>query len=180
MLLHMLFYVRRCLAFQLYKYPGPVDVGIVARKLKQEHPAWKLPERRVNKFVKRYQSQHKNPAGADDDETVATAQKVVSSPRNLFRLFSPKSKSSALTEEVAAGVAGANQESAPTSPKAPPSPAQVADEVEPEVSPEKATPDEEPDETTLAEVPSRDMAYDTDDNIVNSKELCHCEACSIM
>ncbi|OEU22616.1 hypothetical protein FRACYDRAFT_259146 [Fragilariopsis cylindrus CCMP1102] len=81
----------------LKDYAGPVNVSIVTKKIKIEHPNWKLPERRVNKFVKRYMSKEKNPAGADDDASVSTNQykneKKASSPsRSLFRMFSSRSK----------------------------------------------------------------------------------------
>ena len=46
-------------------------MSLVTKKLQKEHPEWKLQERRVNKFVRRYTKGHKNPAGADDDATAA-------------------------------------------------------------------------------------------------------------
>jgi len=75
-------------------YIGPVNVSIVTQNIKTLHPNWKLPERRVNKFVKRYMSKDKNPAGADDDATVIQykKKKATSPSRSLFRMISSRSK----------------------------------------------------------------------------------------
>jgi hypothetical protein len=167
----------------LFKYPGPVNVGIVTTKLQKEHPSWKLPERRVNKFVKRYQSKHKNPAGADDDETAAV-YKSRGSTRNLFRLFSPnKGKNVTVPEEPAVIPVEPQQEAAPIIAMTPPSTVKEVEDVasEPEVAaPEKVEPAEPDDEGDLTEVPSKDIAYETDDNVASGKEAFHCDVCNIM
>lgn len=155
---------------------------IVTSMIQKEHTSWKLPERRVNKFVKRYQSQHKNPAGADEDETVATdgnPTKRLSS--SLIRMFSPrKSKNAVPAEEP---TTPAHQEAAPstvaTASSPVPIPEKEAEDVsEPVVSPEKVV--EPDDKDALMEVPSKDIAYETDDNVVSGKEAFHCDVCNIM
>ena len=72
----------------------------VAGKLKEEHPTWKLPERRVKKFVKKYISEKEaNPPATDDEDASADKKpslKKFSSPsRSIRRLFSPKKKKDA-------------------------------------------------------------------------------------
>ena len=79
------------------KHNGPVDVANVAGKIKTEHPTWNLPERRVNKFVKRYMSENeKNPSVTDDEDAPTDKKprsKKFSSPSRSFRrFFSPKGK----------------------------------------------------------------------------------------
>mmetsp|Transcript_13448 Transcript_13448/g.33848 ORF Transcript_13448/g.33848 Transcript_13448/m.33848 type:complete len:161 (+) Transcript_13448:40-522(+) len=75
----------------LKDHTGPVDLASVAEKIKAEHPTWKLPDRRIKKFVKKYESEHK----ATEDKR----SKMFSSPsKSIRRLFSPKSKKKVVEE----------------------------------------------------------------------------------
>ena len=73
---------------------------IISNKIQKEHPGWKLPDRRVKKFVRRHTKGHKNPAGADEDATLAvmstmtstkkTMTKLAARSTNLLRIISPR------------------------------------------------------------------------------------------
>jgi hypothetical protein len=193
----------------LAQYQGPVDVRIVTGMVQKDHPVWKLPERRVNKFVKRYQSQHTNPTGADDDETTSTSHNRPSSTRNVFRtMFSPKNKGNSssrtnnknysFNEPISPSTTAAQQQQQQEA--ALPSPARASSPIDPTPSVQQdgiGTPTEQ--EPTVAaatkevqeaqaldtdgglkETPSIDIAYETDDNVVTGKEAFHCDVCNIM
>jgi hypothetical protein len=171
-------------------------VSIVAKKIKTEHPNWKLPERRVNKFVKRYISKDKNPAGADDDASVYTNQykndKKASSPsRSLFRMFSSRSKKKNLLsppDQLESSLDTA-PEAAPEPVKeeendeeAPPAGEEVAKEIYKPADEEKL--EKEPKEeieqiTTEKDDIDKEIAYETDHDKVDSSNDCFA-SCSIM
>jgi hypothetical protein len=148
------------------QYEGPVDTSIVTKKLQDKHPKWKLPERRVNKFVKRFMSKHKNPAGADDDQT-ASMYKQTSSKRGFLGIFSPSKRNIlvATDPEVIPEQEPAEQE-IPVPEEKPASP--VKEETPP--SPEKE----------VAEATSKDIAYETDNSVVDGSQDCWGLSCSVM
>lgn len=168
------------------QYPGPVDVSIVTKKIQKQHPTWKVQERRVNKFVRRHAKGDKNPAGADDDATAAiygggSGSKSGSSARGLFRMFSSRRKNAVQTvsEEQEQP---APAESAPPKPSAPPEPMVDEKETTPGSPATSLTKNavESPGVTTpTTAVDDENVAYETDDNQVDSKAD-FCEACSIM
>jgi len=159
----------------LKDYEGPVDVKIVSDKLQTDHPNWKLPERRVNKFVKRYMNKHKNPAGADDDQTASMYKKQTSvKGRGLLGFFSPSKRKNLVSDPVIA------EEQLPESEAAPPTP-KAEDAGKDPASPDGKEADNEPDsEQVTAEVPSKDIAYETDNDVVDSHHDCWGLSCSVM
>ena len=181
------------------QYAGPVNVSIVTKKIKIEHPNWKLPERRVNKFVKRYMSKEKNPAGADDDASVSTNQykneKKASSPsRSLFRMFSSRSKKNNLLSPPDDQLGS----SLDTAPEAAPEPVRKEENAEEETPPvgeevaeetynpneeeklEKESKEEIEQITTEKDNIDKEIAYKTDLDKVDSSYDCCFASCSIM
>lgn len=140
--------------------------------LSKENPSWKLPERRVNKFLKRYQNKNKNVAGADDDATeIGDSTKSGSSNRSGFgklsKLFgrSKSSKKVVLSETAPPPVTEIKEPVKPVpKPEPVPEPEPIAEEEPPEpVVEEKALPD----------------VYE-DDNKSDDNQKCECNACCIM
>ena len=162
--------------------------------IKGEHPTWKLPGRRVNKFVKRYMNEHKNPAGADDDASVvdykvekkSSSSKFLSPLRSIRRMVSSKSKKKGLssTEDLLDITF-----EAPPSPGVEAAPEPVATPVvEKEVHPVEETQEQEAKSEPIVvavekEKLDKEIAYETDNDKVNDKvdssNDC-CTACSIM
>eukprot|EP00531_Pseudo-nitzschia_arenysensis_P016594 CAMPEP_0116138680 /NCGR_PEP_ID=MMETSP0329-20121206/12907_1 /TAXON_ID=697910 /ORGANISM="Pseudo-nitzschia arenysensis, Strain B593" /LENGTH=165 /DNA_ID=CAMNT_0003633671 /DNA_START=203 /DNA_END=700 /DNA_ORIENTATION=+ len=141
----------------LKDHTGPVDLASVAEKLKEDHPTWKLPDRRVKKFVKKYESEHKATEG-EEAPTTKSRPKMFSSPRKSIRnLFSSKSKKKA-TEELDTDSSVQPAEEAP-----------VAEE-EPVV--------EAPDDEKAEETPE-EIAYKTEVESVESSNDCFV-LCTIM
>lgn len=145
----------------------------VAGKLKEEHPTWKLPERRVKKFVKKYVSEKEaNPPATDDEDASAdkkpSVKKFSSPSRSIRRLFSPKKKKDA---PVAVDP--------DTSSDAPPVSAEDSAS-EPVIAEEDSVEEEEPDtveEENVVEEEKED-AYATEENAESSYD---CFApCAIM
>lgn len=68
-------------------------------KLAEYHPRWKLPTRRVRKFLKRHLNNHHDPSGADDDATVLTVKGTAPGKRFL-KLFKRKDKSKSMNNNV--------------------------------------------------------------------------------
>ena len=181
------------------QYAGPVNVSIVTKKIKIEHPNWKLPERRVNKFVKRYMSKEKNPAGADDDASVSTNQykneKKASSPsRSLFRMFSSRSKKNNLLSPPDDQL-GSSLDTAPEAAPEPVRKEENAEEGTPPVGEEVAEETYNPNEeeklekeskeeieqiTTEKDNIDKEIAYKTDLDKVDSSYDCCFASCSIM
>jgi hypothetical protein len=127
------------------------------------HPDWKLPERRVNKFLKRHLNSDKNPANADDDDTAISSEpnspkKRSSLVKPFTRLFGRKSPKKNVAPEQALLVTDI------TEPEPEPEPEPIIEEPEPVV------------EERSLDVPD---AYE-DDNNPSNKEKCECSACSIM
>lgn len=84
------------------QYKGPVTTSIVTRKVQTEHPSWKLNDKRMNKFIKRFMDSHRNVAGADDDQTASFR----SSKKGLFGRLSSR-KLSSVDDGAAGAAAGA-------------------------------------------------------------------------
>jgi hypothetical protein len=85
----------------------------------EHHPNWKIPERRVKKFLKRHLSQHANPAAADDDDdatmTTASSSKGPAAKRLLkFFKFTVKNKRKSTATQPQS-----TPEAAPTAPQDP-------------------------------------------------------------
>jgi hypothetical protein len=139
-------------------------VKIVTNKIQTAHPDWKLPERRVNKFVKRTMNKHKNPAGADDDQTASMYKQR--SGRGFFGFLSPTKRTNLLAD--------------------PPTAQEAVDAAEPESSVNEAAPptpikeEEGEPEQVIAEVASKDIAYETDNDVVESSNDCWGLQCSVM
>jgi hypothetical protein len=159
-------------------------VSIITRKIKTDHPNWKLPERRIKKFVKRYMSKDKNPAGADDDASVSTNQyknekKAFSPSRSLSRMFSSRSKKKNLSSPP-----DQLESSFDTAPEAAPEPAKEEEENE-EDTPVEETEKESKEEieqiiTTEKEDIAKEIVYETvDHDKVDSSNDCFA-SCSIM
>jgi hypothetical protein len=145
-----------------------VTTSIVTRKLQEEHANWKLTDRRVNKFVKRFMDKHKNPAGADDDQT-ASMYKKGSSKRGLFGIFSPSKRSNLVTdpepiEEETPNPATPKAEAPPT-PNDPESPEGAQDSA-------SSPPASSENEQVVQEVASKDIAYEQDNSVVDSPQDC--------
>ena len=147
--------------------------------LLKEHPNWRIPERRVKKFIKRHVNRHQDPAGADDD-TVTSAK--VGSPvgRALRRLIKPFSSSRNVKGAPPMIIEGGDI------PKTSPHPALKApkEEAPKEEAPKPMDKTAEPvPSTTVAETVEADfqdravIAYE-DDNI-GKKDKCECNACVI-
>lgn len=178
----------------LKEYNGPVNVTYVTQQIKKEHPTWKLPERRVNKFVKRYMSEDKNLAGADDDATAATEynktektpsspSKLSSSARSIRNLFSSKSsKKKGLSSRKFDMDTTSEVPSSPgveTAPE-PAAAAAVSEEKElPVEETKEELPSEEPIVAVEKEEPEKEIAYETDNEKVDSSNDCFA-LCSIM
>lgn len=131
---------------------------------------WKLPDRRVNKFVKRVMSKHKNPAGADDDQTTSM-YKPSSSKRGFLGIFSPSKRGNMVTDpDVIPEKEPATDAAPATVPEEDPaSPVKREDEETP-VSPEKEA----------VESTSKDIAYETDNSVVDGSQECWGLGCSVM
>jgi hypothetical protein len=153
-----------------------VDTSIVTKKLQAEHPNWKLLDRRVNKFVKRSMNKHKNPAGADDDQTASMYMRS-SSKRGIFGIFSPSKRTNLVTEPA---VIPDNKETkeVETTTKAVPDedPASLPKEENEETT--SPLPDNEKD--AVEETNNKDMAYETDNSVVESSHDCWGLSCAVM
>lgn len=152
------------------KHSKDIDAKELQKLLVSKHPDWKVPERRVNKFLKRYlnPNNQRSPASADDDETLwegvvdaegSTPTKKRKSGKFFTRIFSPRKNAVAVPESA--------PEAAPT----------------PVVSEEPEKKEEEPEVAEPAAVveASRDIenVYE-DDNKGSEKDKCECNACCIM
>lgn len=151
----------------------------------EAHPTWNLPERRVNKFVKRYMNAKNDPTEADKDDDDAEEKatpkspmkKLYSSPaRSLKRLFSAKSKKkNPFFPEDA--------DTASETPEPEPSPAEEAPRPEKgEGEPVDDKPEEdvvEESKPTEEEKIDKDLLYETDNDHVDSSNDCF-TGCSIM
>jgi hypothetical protein len=140
-----------------------VNAKVVQQKLATEHPDWKVPERRVNKFLKRHLNSDKNLANADDDATAFSLEPT--SPRKrssivkpFARLFGRKSSKKNFTPEQAPMVPDVIEQ------EPEPEPEPVVEELEPVV-----------EEKSLEVLD----AYE-DDNNPAEKEQCDCTACTIL
>ena len=144
-----------------------MTTSIVTSKVQAEHPNWKLTDRRVNKFVKRFMDNHKNPAGADDDQT-ASMYKKGGSKRGLFGIFSP-SKKNIVTEPEP--IQETTETPSSTTPKsdAPPTPDPKSPDA---ASQDPSLPGSPENEQVVAEVPSKDIAYEQDNSVVDSPQDC--------
>jgi hypothetical protein len=139
----------------------------VQQKLTTEHPNWKIPERRVNKFLKRHLNKHKNPSAADDDDTAMIegrsstpkTKSIKSFGKPFSKLFSRRSVE---PRQAAA-------------PEAPPeaAPPLAAPETQAEPEPEAVGV-----EAVVEQSRSIEDAYE-DDNTGSEKEKCECNACVV-
>jgi len=138
----------------LKDHTGPVDLASVAEKLKEDHPTWKLPDRRVKKFVKKYESENKPTEG----EEASKRPKMFSSPRKSLRnLFSSKSKKKVTEVD--------------TDSDAQPAEEPVVEEPVEEEAPE--------DEKAAEEEAPEEIAYKTENESVESSNDCFAP-CTIM
>lgn len=145
-------------------------------KLLEHHPDWKIPERRVKKFLKRHLSKHGDPSGADDDATITSMVSNNKSPgqrlRSLFKIKKNKTSSSN------------NNNNAPES--APPTIPMIDEEDESTpkkgqktIQEEPTVEVQEPEAAPLDQTRSLDQVYSDDND--GKKNDCHCnEACAIM
>jgi hypothetical protein len=147
--------------------------------LLKEHPNWRVPERRVKKFIKRHVNRHQDPSGADDDTVTSSKSAKMGSPvgRALRRLVKPFSSSRNVKTAPPMTIGGgdipeASPHPAPETPKKEvPKPVEKTPEPEPVPSPTAAE---------TVEVESQDraaIAYE-DDN-AGKKDDCECSACVI-
>eukprot|EP00339_Tiarina_fusa_P023743 CAMPEP_0117049954 /NCGR_PEP_ID=MMETSP0472-20121206/34489_1 /TAXON_ID=693140 ORGANISM="Tiarina fusus, Strain LIS" /NCGR_SAMPLE_ID=MMETSP0472 /ASSEMBLY_ACC=CAM_ASM_000603 /LENGTH=170 /DNA_ID=CAMNT_0004763549 /DNA_START=24 /DNA_END=536 /DNA_ORIENTATION=+ len=157
--------ISQAIAATLKQYDGPVNAKVVQEKLVKAHPNWKLPERRVNKFLKRHLNSDTTTTTAinneGDDDTAKSSEpkspkKRSSLVKPFIRLFGRKSSKKKLAPEQAP---------------------LVPDMMEPEPEPEPEPIIEEPE--PIVEEKSFDAVYE-DDNNPAEKEKCECSACSIM
>jgi len=161
------------IGFVLKDHNGPVNVANVAGKIKTEHPTWNLPERRVNKFVKRYLSEREKNPSVTDDEDAPTDKKPRSknftSPSKSFRrFFSPKGKK----EDVSAVA-----EDLGTTSDAPPIDS-ASDQVV-IVEDDHSVKKEEKSDPVEEENLDKQIAYETDNETENSSNVCFA-ICPIM
>lgn len=142
------------------------------KKLLEHHPNWKIPERRVKKFLKRHLSKHSDPSCADDDGTTTTVSSTKSSPAKRLLKFLKIKKSNPPSSNV---------------PEAAPQSSSVPDEVStPKAGNETkleelVVADPEPYEELepLSQSRSLEQAYSDDND--GKKHDCHCsDACSVM
>lgn len=129
----------------------------------KEHPNWKVPERRVNKFLKRQMNQHKNPSGADDDQTAVMDDPPRDRGRKIRNFFSRRS---AAETQPPAEILEAAPETAPA-----PVPSPMPGKEEAKVP--------EPEPVVKRRSKSFEDVY-VDDNDTSKWEKCECNACAIM
>lgn len=107
----------------LKDYTGPINVSLITGEIKNKYPDWKLTQRRVSKFMKRYMRGDKDINGADDDSTTAsmasyqsyTNERTATSSMSLSRMYRSKSKQ----ENVLAPIIGSDRtENEPIIPEA--------------------------------------------------------------
>jgi hypothetical protein len=141
-------------------------------KLLEHHTDWKIPERRVKKFLKRHLNKHGDPSGADDDATVlsVTSKSPGTRLRNIFKVK---------RDSTNAIISNNPPESAPKAPL-------LEDDEESPETEEPAKQDEakveegEFEPAPVEQSRSLEQAY-SDDNDGLKKNDCHCgEACAIM
>jgi hypothetical protein len=144
--------------------------------LLKEHPNWRIPERRVKKFIKRHVNRHQDPSGADDD-TVTSAKMGSPLVRALRRISKPFSSSRNVMTVPPMTIGGDDI------PEALPLPAPETPQEE-APKPVEKTPEPVPAptaaETAAVEVEVQDraaIAYE-DDN-TGKKDKCECNACVI-
>jgi hypothetical protein len=135
--------------------------------LVEDHPDWKVPERRVNKFLKRHINNHKNPSAADDDETAVIDLKE-SPPKNRTRKFGRP-----FTRLFSKRNAVETPEAAPEC-----APPEAAPEAAPE-EPEKKEAEVAEPEPVAVESRGLENMYE-DDNTGSEKDKCECNACVIL
>lgn len=182
--------LSEAISFVLKDYNnGPVDAAAVTKMLKDEHPTWKLTDRRVNKFLKQHNT--KNPAEADDDEATAedgaddvpakTSPKKYLSPRkSLKRFFSSKNKKKDTVDDL-------DTASVPSEPEKEPFVAEEIPPIEKEEdldSAEETAEEEEPSPEPVVSIEEegkvdKEIAYEVDNEKVDSSYDCF-NPCSIM
>ncbi len=148
-----------------------LSVEDLQTKLMEHHPNWKIPERRVKKFLKRHLSHSIDTSCADDDATLTTVSSSKGTPvKRLLKLFKvKKSKSTSNVPEAAP-----DGPSVPEEVSTPKAGAETKLEEQQVVDPE---PESEPE--PIQQSRSLEQAY-SDDNDGKQND-CHCnEACSIM
>mmetsp|Transcript_14992 Transcript_14992/g.27095 ORF Transcript_14992/g.27095 Transcript_14992/m.27095 type:complete len:203 (-) Transcript_14992:153-761(-) len=77
------------------------SVKEVLASLQKEHPSWKLPERRVSKFVKKHQAAGADSVTHDDDSAASHSSKAkriaFNTKKKIGNLFKKKSKTTTTT-----------------------------------------------------------------------------------
>ena len=135
----------------------------------EEHPNWKVPERRLNKFVKR----RLNKAALDDDVSLLTTESSATRKRfSLFRRVFSRKKND-LTPPVTPENTQEQSKSAP--PESAPETIQETEEVKDEVVDEVVA-----TEPALEGVSRNLEGIYEDDNTGSEKDKCECNACAIM
>jgi hypothetical protein len=145
-------------------------------KLLEHHPDWKIPERRVKKFLKRHLSQHGDPSEADDDATVVSVSGLIGPGKRLRNLFKVNKRDSTKA------VANDTPESAPVIPLIADDESPASPEKKEQAEEEPTIEEEEPEPAPLEQTRNLEQAY-SDDNDGLKKNDCHChcsEACAIM
>lgn len=131
-------------------------------KLLEHNKDWKIPERRVKKFLKRYLSKHTDPSGADDDASAVSLTSSVTPGKKLFKKIFGKRKSKAGRVSTATPP----QESAPDIPPVIVPEPEAAKEEEPNV--------EEYEPLPIEQSRSLEQVYSDDND--GKKNDCHCNA----
>ena len=166
-----------------------LSVEQLRSKLLEHHPDWKIPDRRVKKFLKRHVRKHGDPSCADDDDdgdddtTVASATVPLRSPfkspgKRLRSIFGFHRQSG--TEKKMMTTINA-PESAPES-LLPPLASEAASpkNEEEEIIETKVEELSEPVPVSLDQARSVEQVYRDDNDGSKSKDCCSVEACAIM
>ena len=123
-------------------------------KLLEKNNNWKIPERRVKKFLKRHLNKHSDPSGADDDASMMSVRSFSPGKKVFKKMFGRKSKSKSKSQETA--------------------PVLFAPITLPEPAPAKEEPKVEEPETEPAVGQSRSLEQVYSDDNDGKKNDCHC------
>ena len=124
----------------------------------KHHPDWKLPSRRVRKFLKRHLNNHLDPSGADDDATILTAKETTPA-RRFIKLLKRRVPSKSTSNSI-----GTIPEVSPTMSEESPA-VGLEEEPEPKV-------DVNPQPQILQNTRSLEQTYSDDND--GSKNDCKC------
>jgi hypothetical protein len=122
-------------------------------------------------------SKHKNPAGADDDQTASMYKQQSSSKRGLLGIFSPSKRTNLVTDPAVISEKETTEEEV-TNTQAVPDPDPTSHPKEEEVG--EGTSAQPEDGKDAVEGTNKDVAYETDNSVVESSHDCWGLSCVVM